>query len=337
MIASPSSRARWSWSFAAFAALAGCGAQSAADAGPEPGDAGLDVAPDAPRDNGFVCAAVCDGGCPTGSHACGGACSSDTDVATCGATCSPCAAAANANATCDGTACGLACVAGFGDCDHDAANGCEVPTTSDAANCGACGNACAAGVTCHEGACGCGGAVGAVDQAQPLATSGQYVNASVGGVGQSFTAGKTGLLTGIEMKLDVCTTMPGFSLHMVVSDAAGNALGTGDVPLVAPPLTCTGYTGLPSGPPGAGYFDLGSSCITVTAGTAYRFDVTLAGPPTKCNGGKCSAGQAVGVCISDNDCQPQPGYTFSTANPYPGGHDTRGGTAWDLAFRTYVR
>lgn len=43
------------------------------------------------------------------------------------------------------------CDAGFGDCDSDPANGCEVNTTSDNAHCGGCGVVCDS--TCITGAC----------------------------------------------------------------------------------------------------------------------------------------------------------------------------------------
>ncbi|MDP3278476.1 MAG: hypothetical protein Q8Q09_25020 [Deltaproteobacteria bacterium] len=45
------------------------------------------------------------------------------------------------------------CNAGFGDCDANPVNGCEVSITSDRRHCGACGNACAAGQGCIAGVC----------------------------------------------------------------------------------------------------------------------------------------------------------------------------------------
>jgi len=49
----------------------------------------------------------------------------------------------NATGVCASGVCGApTCAGGFGDCDGNAANGCEQDLTSDLGNCGACGNAC---------------------------------------------------------------------------------------------------------------------------------------------------------------------------------------------------
>jgi hypothetical protein len=46
-----------------------------------------------------------------------------------------------------------ACDAGFGDCNLDATDGCEVDLQSDGTNCGSCGKACGATSVCNAGAC----------------------------------------------------------------------------------------------------------------------------------------------------------------------------------------
>ncbi|MBL8603254.1 MAG: hypothetical protein JNK72_15120 [Myxococcales bacterium] len=79
-----------------------------------------------------------------------------TSVSNCGACGRGCAAGANAVAVCSNASCAVTCVAGFSDCDGNAANGCEVDTRISATHCGACGRACAApnGVAaCVAGAC----------------------------------------------------------------------------------------------------------------------------------------------------------------------------------------
>jgi hypothetical protein len=71
----------------------------------------------------------------------------------CGRTCST----PNGMATCvNGTCGGCGCNAGFADCDHNCANGCEVNLETDANNCGACGNVCNlpnATAACVNGVC----------------------------------------------------------------------------------------------------------------------------------------------------------------------------------------
>jgi hypothetical protein len=62
----------------------------------------------------------------------------------------------NGTETCASGACKVAvCNAGFGDCDGNPANGCEVNLTNNPNNCGQCGNVCSGG--CISSSC-CGGA-----------------------------------------------------------------------------------------------------------------------------------------------------------------------------------
>jgi hypothetical protein len=94
------------------------------------------------------CNAMAADGCETNTQTalahCGG----------CGRTCAP----ANAAAQCAAGTCGYAtCSAGFGDCDGNRANGCEVDVRTTVAHCGACGRTCApanATASCASGVCG---------------------------------------------------------------------------------------------------------------------------------------------------------------------------------------
>jgi hypothetical protein len=106
---------------------------------------GLDVteprdgsdAPSAPVDAG-----PCGGGCPTGETCCEGRCVDvETDPANCGSCAATCTAP-NASSTCQSGRCVNLCQPGFGDCDRNGQNGCEVDLTSSAFHCGACGAAC---------------------------------------------------------------------------------------------------------------------------------------------------------------------------------------------------
>lgn len=130
---------------------------------PPPPDAQPDRLPDtAPPDASTACSGLGNGmPCPDG-HCCNGACVSNRSVNSCGTSCSPCTARANTFAGCDGTACTYACYAGFGDCDGNAANGCETGTVQSMQHCGGCNLACqpanasngrCAGGTCTYEAC----------------------------------------------------------------------------------------------------------------------------------------------------------------------------------------
>ncbi|MFO0561990.1 MAG: hypothetical protein U0269_28515 [Polyangiales bacterium] len=98
----------------------------------------------------------CVSGCSAPAVRCGMSCvDTTTDVNHCGACGSPCPARANATVSCAASACRFTCNPGFGDCDGNAANGCETSLDSTM-HCGACGRACAfanGSAACMAGAC----------------------------------------------------------------------------------------------------------------------------------------------------------------------------------------
>jgi hypothetical protein len=66
-----------------------------------------------------------------------------TDPKNCGACGKPCAnMAANAQPGCKQGACTITCLPGFGDCNNNVNDGCEVSLSGDNNNCGKCGNVC---------------------------------------------------------------------------------------------------------------------------------------------------------------------------------------------------
>jgi hypothetical protein len=103
----------------------------------------------------------CGSSCSAGTTLCGGACFNlSADPSNCGTCGRICPTLASARATCAGGACAFTCNAGYGDCDGDAANGCETNLSVRADHCGACGRLCPApanaGGTCADGTCGLG-------------------------------------------------------------------------------------------------------------------------------------------------------------------------------------
>ena len=98
-------------------------------------------------------------GCSAGFADCDGSVANGCEVATtadaanCGGCGVVCGGAPNASGACRASACVLACAGGYGDCDGNAANGCETSVTSSDANCGTCGHACGSGYFCQAGIC----------------------------------------------------------------------------------------------------------------------------------------------------------------------------------------
>jgi len=122
---------------------------------------------------GTACPAVANGTAGCSAGACGiGSCNTGyancdnvvgdgcniqlaTDVNHCGACNDACPTPPNGVAGCAASTCTLAsCNTGFGDCDGNAANGCEKSVLTDPMNCGGCGIVCGSG-TCNGGACAC--------------------------------------------------------------------------------------------------------------------------------------------------------------------------------------
>src|SRR5207248_2918111 len=86
----------------------------------------------------------CNGACAAGFSDCNGDKLNDgcetatgTDVANCGS-CGHACSAAHGVPTCMNGVCQISCSPGFGDCDNDAATGCETPFNTNG-NCGGCG------------------------------------------------------------------------------------------------------------------------------------------------------------------------------------------------------
>jgi hypothetical protein len=140
-----------------------------------------------------------------------------TSVAHCGRCASPCTFA-NASATCEAGACRPGtCASGFGNCDGNASNGCEVSLRTSAAHCGVCGRACVGGATCVAGACACpagqtlcgtGGAALCVNLQTSAANCGACGRACVSG--QTCAAGvcRSAADGGVDAAVDAAADVP---------------------------------------------------------------------------------------------------------------------------------
>ncbi len=132
--------------------------------------------------------ANCDGQVATGCEV-----NLGTDVSNCGGCGSVCNLA-NASQTCSGGACGIGtCNGGFGNCDGQTANGCEVNLNASVGDCGSCGNACSfanAGASCSNGSCAMGTCSGGFGNCDGQAANGCEVNldSSLGNCGSCGNA-----------------------------------------------------------------------------------------------------------------------------------------------------
>lgn len=107
---------------------------------------------------GTKCAAgeICENGtcqCDRGPSGCDCLPDFEADLMNCGACGVRCDARANATPTCRFGRCGTKCNAGYGDCNNDLSDGCEINMSKDPQHCGACGIACATGQACVDGVC----------------------------------------------------------------------------------------------------------------------------------------------------------------------------------------
>ncbi len=94
---------------------------------------------------GFAdCNAITTDGCETPTA---------TDPMHCGTCATVCPGGSNATPGCAAGVCTMTCAANFGDCDHVAANGCEVDLRASDQNCGACGTRCPGMRVCIAGVC----------------------------------------------------------------------------------------------------------------------------------------------------------------------------------------
>lgn len=102
---------------------------------------------------------MCVGMCPMGTMRCGSACvDTQTSVANCGACNNTCFLNNSVEACTMGRCTVASCLGGFGNCDMQNANGCEVNLNESEEHCGRCGNRCMGGANgraaCNAGTCG---------------------------------------------------------------------------------------------------------------------------------------------------------------------------------------
>lgn len=193
------------------------------------------------------------GGCTAPYADCNGnyadGCESNTtiDTSNCGG-CGKVCSAVGGTPSCAASTCSIACNPGRGNCDGNAANGCEVNLTNDVANCNACGASCATGGTVLAAACTPSGTAGVC--AVTTCASGTYDR------NKTFSDGCE------------CT-------EDLVGNTCGAATDLGTIGLDATPLNRSGNLAGPGDSDEDWYkitFNVGPSC-------AYSPSVVLSGGP----------------------------------------------------------
>jgi hypothetical protein len=96
----------------------------------------------------------------------------DEDPLHCGDCSTQCVAPDNAEPACGGGRCYTLCKVGWGDCNRDPSDGCEINLLTDANNCGKCQNVCPdsrpnSQAVCVDGACPCLKGWADCDQSNP--------------------------------------------------------------------------------------------------------------------------------------------------------------------------
>lgn len=159
------------------------------------------------------------------------------------------------------------------------------------------------------------GTVGALDAHQLSGAAGtkRVANTSVG---QSFRAEKSGVLTGIELRLTRCDTTTPATLSVLDSDGVELAWAE----LATPPEGCDSTSDLANGAPGLAYFAIEAQCLAVETGDTLHIVVNA----SLCETPPCSEGLGLG---------------YATGNPYTPGNLFLGETAVpseDLSFKAFI-
>jgi hypothetical protein len=242
---------------------------------------------------------------------------------------------------------GVTCVAldachAVGACDPSTGV-CTSPALSDGSSCDD-GDACTASDTCQLGVCTPGDPAtasdGVLDQSQLGMVDDSWNVFNTQRMGEAFTVGKSGVLTGIEISFSACM-IPSGHFELDVYSATNALLGSAKIPALG---YCSAGGALTADAVGPGFFDFSSLCIGVHAGDKLRFEMVnrdipaggCSGAPQLCVGGPF-AGNA---CNSSASCTYTVIIDATQPSSYAGGQITINGVAGasddNLIFKTFV-
>ncbi|CAF0953865.1 unnamed protein product [Adineta steineri] len=157
--------------------------------------------------NGICVVGTCNAGYKDCDNTASNGCEKNTatDVNNCG-TCKHVCSLSQATPGCSSGACVISsCNTGYSDCDHNAANGCEVNILTTATNCGSCSGYCTysnAAAGCAAGACTLGACNTGYTDCNKVSSDGCEVNT----YGDTNNCGKCGTVCSLPQTTATCTT-----------------------------------------------------------------------------------------------------------------------------------
>jgi hypothetical protein len=247
-----------------------------------------------------------DAGC---DKQCGGHCVSNDDPQYgCASTgCAPCDLA-HASPTCSSGVCAIgACDKGWGDCDQQPADGCEVDLTSTHEHCGSCPNACGSTLVCLQGSCqpNCGALTDCNGSCVDLSTNPAHCSSCA----HSCTVPSHGKATCAAGQCgSTCDTGYHACGGQCDDDTSVNSCGTSCTPCPAPPpngvATCSaGQCGFGCD---TGYHACGNQCDDSTSVNSCGALCTPCPVPangtTSCAAGQCTIACNLGYVVCGNSC-----------------------------------
>lgn len=188
----------------------------------------------------------------------------------------------------------------------------------------------------------CGSGEGTRDESQVASNDNTIISVSQS-AGQTFTAVRGGILTGIELGLKSCSGVdPAANVVMTLSRGETVLARASISASSIPSGTCLGGAPLSYDEISAGFFDLSGDCVSIASGDHLSIALTVSGSTASCSGSsnQCIGGAHDGdECESDDDCQYAARLGIQSSDEYDAGAMFVNGssTGWDSAFKTFVR
>lgn len=183
---------------------------------------------------------------------------------------------------------------------------------------------------------------GTLDQANLTGFDDWEYATSAWSSGQSFTVGKDGILTTIELGLfNPCEMgVTDGVMKVTLSDATDTVLATAELPVDAVASGCgVDDVALSVDAPGPAVFDFSAACVVVASGQLLNMTIVpVTEVPPVCTNSTCTVGLIGESCSYDTDCA-QRLHLAASIEQYPGGDSMANGkthSGLDLLFKVNV-